>query len=432
MKTIFGRLVFLFLIAVLTSTISAQWEQWNLVSTFGSTIDLNSSVQLTESNAFIVGENGMLITTNNRGSTWNKIDLGITTNLNSIKFVNEYCGFIVGDKGVILRTGSRWQTWGILSVSERYYNYDVSFVNELNGIVVGYKYLLNDKPPQLYTSILVTSDGGFTWRDKSPVIPGKLNSVIFFDKDRAIVVGNAGLFGFTNDAGENWYFRRLTTSNLNSVRVCKSGTKMIVGDNGALFICIEDDRYRWINYSIDPNYNLTSVCLKALNTFVIAGEKKSYPGGNIVNRSVILETESLTGKWKEVFCKPVGAVNSLNFCNSKSAIAVGHNGMIAVYKKVFTPEPIITNDSPQGIITQNYPNPFNPSTVISFQLPEKSNVELKVFDIIGNEIATLVNEERTEGTHHVTWDASNLPSGIYVYQLKTGSYVQMKKILLLK
>jgi hypothetical protein len=89
------------------------------------------------------------------------------------------------------------------------------------------------------------------------------------------------------------------------------------------------------------------------------------------------------------------------------------------------------------ILEQNYPNPFNPSTVISYWLPITSNVTLIVYDVLGNEIATLVNEEKPAGEYKVTFDSHsgevrNLTSGVYFYQLKAGSFIQTKKMILIK
>jgi hypothetical protein len=81
---------------------------------------------------------------------------------------------------------------------------------------------------------------------------------------------------------------------------------------------------------------------------------------------------------------------------------------------------------------QNYPNPFNPTTNIRFALPAASPVSVKVFDILGQEVATLVNEEMPAGEHSVTFDASSLSSGIYFYQLKAGNFVESKKLMLVK
>ncbi|HEX2962555.1 MAG TPA: Ig-like domain-containing protein [Ignavibacteriales bacterium] len=83
-------------------------------------------------------------------------------------------------------------------------------------------------------------------------------------------------------------------------------------------------------------------------------------------------------------------------------------------------------------LAQNFPNPFNPSTSLSYQLPENSFVSLKVFDLLGREVATLVNQEQTTGKYRVEFNAGNIPSGIYIYMLKAGNYKETKKMMLLK
>ena len=80
----------------------------------------------------------------------------------------------------------------------------------------------------------------------------------------------------------------------------------------------------------------------------------------------------------------------------------------------------------------NYPNPFNPSTIISYQLPKQSHVTLKIFDVLGREIATLANREQPAGYKSVTWNAANNPSGIYFYRLQTKELTQTRKLLLLR
>jgi hypothetical protein len=86
----------------------------------------------------------------------------------------------------------------------------------------------------------------------------------------------------------------------------------------------------------------------------------------------------------------------------------------------------------QFSLNQNYPNPFNPSTTISYSIPTSEFVTLKVFDVLGNEVATFANEEKTSGSYEVEFDASGLASGIYFYQLKAGSFVETKRMVLLK
>ncbi|MGE5456993.1 MAG: T9SS type A sorting domain-containing protein, partial [Methanococcaceae archaeon] len=83
-------------------------------------------------------------------------------------------------------------------------------------------------------------------------------------------------------------------------------------------------------------------------------------------------------------------------------------------------------------LSQNYPNPFNPSTQISFHLPEGAKVTIRVYDLLGKEAAVLMDEYRSAGTHTVQFNASNLPSGMYIYQLRAGEHTSMRKMLLIK
>ena len=81
---------------------------------------------------------------------------------------------------------------------------------------------------------------------------------------------------------------------------------------------------------------------------------------------------------------------------------------------------------------QNYPNPFNPTTTLSFVIGYSSFVSLKVYDVLGNEIATLVDEEKTAGKYEVSFNSTELPSGVYIYQLNSGNYIQTRKMVILK
>ncbi|MCH7771675.1 MAG: T9SS type A sorting domain-containing protein, partial [Bacteroidetes bacterium] len=83
-------------------------------------------------------------------------------------------------------------------------------------------------------------------------------------------------------------------------------------------------------------------------------------------------------------------------------------------------------------LEQNYPNPFNPTTTIKYQIPELGLVTLKVYDILGREVKELVNAEKPVGTYEVVFNAKSLPSGIYVYELQAGDYIETKKLVLLK
>ena len=86
----------------------------------------------------------------------------------------------------------------------------------------------------------------------------------------------------------------------------------------------------------------------------------------------------------------------------------------------------------QYSLRQNYPNPFNPITVISYEIPVSSLVDLIVFDLLGREVAVLVNEEIPAGIHTIQWNAGHMPSGVYFYRLTAGTYTQTRQMILIK
>jgi hypothetical protein len=83
-------------------------------------------------------------------------------------------------------------------------------------------------------------------------------------------------------------------------------------------------------------------------------------------------------------------------------------------------------------LEQNYPNPFNPATIIKFGIPETGNVLLKIYDILGCEVLTLVNGEMNAGWYKISFDASHYSTGIYIYRMEAGTYISTKKMLLVK
>jgi len=84
------------------------------------------------------------------------------------------------------------------------------------------------------------------------------------------------------------------------------------------------------------------------------------------------------------------------------------------------------------VLSQNYPNPFNPSTNISFSIPSRSFVTLKIYDMLGREVTTIVSEEMSAGSYSRQWNATDIPSGVYFYRLQAGNFNQTKKLILLK
>ncbi|MCB9250517.1 MAG: T9SS type A sorting domain-containing protein [Ignavibacteriales bacterium] len=113
-----------------------------------------------------------------------------------------------------------------------------------------------------------------------------------------------------------------------------------------------------------------------------------------------------------------------------------HFSTIGVGFKVVVPTPTDVNSletTPNEYeLAQNYPNPFNPSTTISYNLPNSGFTKLSVYNSLGQEVQSLINDNQSAGTHTVNFNASNLPSGMYFYSLTSGNFTQTNKMILMK
>ena len=149
----------------------------------------------------------------------------------------------------------------------------------------------------------------------------------------------------------------------------------------------------------------------------------------------ILRTTDGGDNWVSQISGTTGLLYGVSFNDANNGTAVGEYGKIlrTTNGGVLFVEENNTNEIPDGYkLSQNYPNPFNPSTKIKYSIPHLTQVKIKVFDILGNEIETLVNSEKPAGTYELNWNAANLPSGIYFYQLRAGDFINTKKMILLK
>ena len=125
------------------------------------------------------------------------------------------------------------------------------------------------------------------------------------------------------------------------------------------------------------------------------------------------------------------AIFSIYFSDTQTGWLTADYGRIAKFSGTTDIDDKI-NSVNEFNLEQNYPNPFNPSTKISWKSPAAGWQTLKVYDVLGNEVATLVNEERPAGSYEIKFDAGGLSSGIYFYKLIAGSFVESKKMILMK
>ena len=172
----------------------------------------------------------------------------------------------------------------------------------------------------------------------------------------------------------------------------------------------------------------------------VNGAIPNYPlqlaASNIDSCQSVIYMDPSTGNFSfpvtnKVFNYNIYAYNTPIQTTGSQVAHPGQSGLVVSLTTTGVSE--LTNSTPHTwSLGQNYPNPFNPATVISYQIPVNTYVTLKVYDMLGREVKTLVNERQTAGTHLVTFDAGNLASGVYFYRMQAGSFVQTKKLILMK
>lgn len=231
----------------------------------------------------------------------------------------------------------------------------------------------------------------------------------------------------------------------------RNRSTFIVGDNIYIFGGFTNgvtEKIQKFNIASQKLYDLTERLITARGDAAAIYNptyKKGYIiGGRNENSAALSSVESIIIKGDGTL--KIEETASLNYprtnlmvVNYRGAVAVfggkGPKGKVVPYVEILIGETVpVDNESipTSFVLEQNYPNPFNPETFINFHLPTTSNVQLKVYDILGNEIATLVNEIKQPGVYNVKFNAEKLPSGVYIYKLQAGKYLAIKKMMLIK
>ena len=199
----------------------------------------------------------------------------------------------------------------------------------------------------------------------------------------------------------------------------KSIVSFKLGEEAILFKLDADINDCWDYYG-------TEVCCREIGILNVFGEDRSYKN---------FEQDNGPPPWNYFLAKDIGPVEMYI---DQTYIFIERFLYNLVYAKINGVEygilPVYDdiNRVKNYKLSQNYPNPFNPATTIAYQIPQTGFVTLKVYDILGREVATLINEEKLAGSYEVQFIGNGLTSGIYFYQLKAGNYSETKKMILLK
>lgn len=340
-------------------------------------------VQVIDANTFyIAGASGRFYVTTNGGTTFIERNLPNISSgaTKTIWFHNANTGFAAGEMGNIYSTTDAGQTWtSVYSWGTSFNNFeDIFFVNTSTGYATGER-----------ARFIKTTDGGATW-DSTGIDGPNLNTVWEMDWLNAntgfMAAANGCIFRSTN-GGTNWSLLNDTAGlsgiDMIDIEAVDTGRGWSVGEGG--YIIKQKTQTEWVtertlSTSFGSAENLWGIDFVGSNTAYVSG----YYG--TIYR---LDITSLTG--------------------------IAGNNTPLVYS-----------------LSQNYPNPFNPVTMIQFSLPEAQNVSLKVYNVLGETVASLVNTKLTAGSYDIEWNAINAPSGVYFYKLEAGNFTETKKMILLK
>lgn len=349
---------------------------------------------VTRQKGFAVGTNGKIFRTTNEGTTWTEVATITPQNiLRRVSFANELNGVAVGDLGTIARTTDGGETWTRIQLSEPYINsfFAISFVNETVGYAAGDGGI-----------ILKTTDAGATWVRQSSPTMHRILGMQFMSEDQAAL---SGAFG-----------QIILTSNL-------AAPDFSTNKSQILFLNVPAGTTRTDSLTV---YNSGNGILEILNIETT----NSYFSINPTSATVLANDSTLF----------IVQVNADSAGSQEGELIFNHNGTSSP-DTVNLSAVIVTNMEngiqedilPRSIVLhQNYPNPFNPSSVIQFDIPQSSHVTITVFNILGQKVDALLDKEMQAGYHSIVWNAEQLPSGIYFYQLSSGTTNLIKKGILLR
>jgi len=390
---------------------AASWsEKLRYVLTFNYLLCIRFVNQQT---GYSCGEYGLILKTTNSGTKWQLIRSDSSNHLTSIHFVNQSTGVAAGgnymSRNIILRTSNGGANWmQVYSDTAGMIN-GVHFINANTGWSAGYKGLL-----------LKTTNTGLIWL-QLPVLPNSEDcmDVEFLNENTGFAVTANSVVLRTTNGGTNWIAVWGGGSFLRKIDFINESTGFVVG-NPSLLMKTTNGGTIWSNINIGISFP-TSVSFANVNQ----GWCSHYNRISFTSNSGLNWTVQFNNS--QVWNRDIFFINENEgwACGSFGTIVHTSTGGIGINK--------ISSEIPKGFkLYQNYPNPFNPVTKLRFQVPDLAKVKITVYDILGREIAALVNQQLQPGTYEVDFDGTNFASGVYFYNIRAGEFMHSRKMVLIK
>jgi len=319
------------------------------------------------------------------------------------------------------------------------------------AFIVGYDGQFKESPVILRKTYPDTTWQKYSFppQTTNPYIWGSLNDVAIPTLNTAFTCGDNGMIMKTSDKGNTWFFQFTgINERLNAIDFYNDNSGIAVGDSGKILITtIGGTSHN--NIPPSPFHLLTPLDEDTIwsspKSILFTWEEAIDSNKDAVEYTLLISANTCS-TWKSfnhISDTQFQVQWSMDIPSASRYFwtVIANDGMLATSSlDVFTfnintisgvdkPE----NSSPRDFaLYQNYPNPFNPTTKIRYTISSRQFVTLNVYDALGREVAALVNEEKESGNYEVQFNGNSLPSGLYFYQLKAGSFIQTKKLVLLK
>jgi len=364
---------------------------------------------------FACGSNKTIVGSVDGGTTWNNyFESSDHVYLNAITFNDEDI-WVVGNNGVVLHStdyGNSWDEELINASGLR----DVDFVTDSIGYIVGTIWGL--------ACIFVTQDGGQSWHLQETFPEYSSIDGIEFSRENLgwMIAHRDGLLKST-DLGKTWNVVLNSVSWFEDIAVC-GDTAWFSYSNKVLRTT--DAGISWETITVFGYQGLTFWGFGIDFVSSVIGYAGTYD-------SRIFKTTDGGLIWSEEDIPTAMPIQAIDFVDPQRGWAFGDAGTILKRDPNYV---FVHNEKPhlpiEMSLSQNYPNPFNPTTTIRFTISDVRFTTLKIYDVLGREVATLVNEEKPTGNYEVEFNGTGLPSGIYFYNLKAGDYMETRKMVLLR
>lgn len=410
---------------------------WNVAAVPNSSRWIVSAEYITDHIIYGTGAMNIFVTDNSLNNNVAADNNGIVSNTLGIDYT--VGAFFKSTDG-----GLSWKKYGEMP-ADCYNITHADFVNASTGMAIGW---LADELIAIKTNVLKTTNGGLSWVNTiSDDVIRELRSITYVNENLAFATGfeytdttKKGIVIKTTNGGMNWATILHDSNRYAKVFFTNNTTGYIAGNNSSSGMVLKttDQGNSWSTICERDSLIMLGIDFYQESGVGIAYGVKFLTGNNY--KPFAMRTTNFGQTWAlQVIEDGAPLMNLGGSClidKYTYYMAGGTYQEGRIYHTSNGGSTSVNNTSAISVsefsLSQNFPNPFNPVTSIKYNVPNKSQVMMKVYNSVGKEIVELVNEVKAGGVYEVKFDASNLPSGVYYYKLTSGNFSETKKMILIK